>query len=110
VSGLHRNAEPGDSALVSTTDTLGQHDKLPVLAKSYWARSVASAMTDGRTVSLLLPGVPKPADSVPRKERGIPPRPKGLELPGARPVRLTGREDVADGTMAFHFETPEGFQ
>lgn len=24
-------------------------------------------------------------------------------------VRLTGREDVADGTMAFHFEKPDGF-
>lgn len=25
-------------------------------------------------------------------------------------VRLLGREDVADGTMAFHFEKPDGFQ
>lgn len=25
-------------------------------------------------------------------------------------VRLSGREDVADGTMAFHFEKPDGFR
>ncbi len=24
-------------------------------------------------------------------------------------VKLTGREEVADGTMAFHFEKPAGF-
>ena len=86
MSSLHRTSEPGDSVLASMADTLGQHNKLPVLTQTCRARSVAHRTIKGRTVSLLLSRVPKPTDSVPRKGSGIPPRTEAPGLPAARPV------------------------